>query len=128
VSRTAPRAPQWRREPKPIWRAPGRTACLGEDTALFYKGEQERATERAARTEKAKELCRACRFRAECLEAAMEEEHGGGGRYGIRGGLTEEERKGLQASRTPQGEERPQAGGEGSGGGRLKSLPQYKVY
>lgn len=100
MSRTAPRAAQWRKEAKPIWRAPGRTACLGEDTSLFYKGEQERAAARQVRVRKAKGLCQACRFRAECLEAAMEEEKDGGGRYGIRGSLTEEERRQLQVSRT----------------------------
>lgn len=100
MSRTAPRAAQWRKETSPIWRAPGRTACLGEDTGLFYKGDQERARARLARVAKARSLCQACRFTAECLEAAMDEEKDGGGRYGIRGGLTEEERKRLQVSRT----------------------------
>lgn len=100
MSRTGPRAAQWRKETKPIWRAPGRTACLGEDTSLFYKGEQERTGTRQARVRKAKSLCQACPFRKECLEAAMDEEKGGGGRYGIRGGYTEEERKNLQVSRT----------------------------
>lgn len=100
MSRTGPRAAQWRRETAPIWRAPGRAACLGEDVSLFYKGEQERAAVRLARVRKAKGVCQACPFRAGCLEAAMEEEKGGGGRYGIRGGLTEDERRQLQKGRT----------------------------
>jgi WhiB family redox-sensing transcriptional regulator len=100
VSRTGKRAAQWRKETVPIWRAPRRTACLGEDTALFYKAEQERAAAREARVRKARGLCRACQVRPECLEAAMSEEKDGGGRYGIRGGYTEEERRALQVSRT----------------------------
>jgi hypothetical protein len=84
----------------PIWRAPGDVACRGEDTALFYKGEWESAEERLARTEKATGLCLGCRWRQECLEAAMAEERAGGARYGIRGALAPEERKNLQVSRT----------------------------
>jgi WhiB family redox-sensing transcriptional regulator len=100
VSRAGPRAAQWRKQAVPIWRAPGAVACRGEDTGLFYKAEQERPEARQARAEKAKGLCAGCCARTECLEAAMAEEQPGGGRYGIRGGLTEEERKDLQVSRT----------------------------
>lgn len=94
------RAAQWRKPAHPIWRAPSTVACRGEDTALFYKGEQERPDDREARVEKARSLCLSCHARTECLEAAMEEERGGGSRFGIRGGLTEEERRAEQAGRT----------------------------
>lgn len=93
MSRSDPRAPRWRKPEAPIWRAPATVACRGEDVALFYKGEREDAAAREERTAQAKELCSWCPHRAECLEAAMAEEAGGGGRYGIRGGLTEEERR-----------------------------------
>lgn len=94
------RGATWRTEPVPIWRAPSSVACRGEDTSLFYKGEGEGETARQGRTAKARALCQACCLRAECLEAAMAEERRGGGRFGIRGGLTEQERKDLQTSRT----------------------------
>lgn len=100
MSRTSPRAAQWRKETVPIWRAPAEVACRGESTGLFYKGENESPGTREVRVEKAKGLCTGCCARTECLEAAMAEEKSGGGRYGIRGGLTEEERKNLQVSRT----------------------------
>jgi len=98
--RGAPRVAQWRKPVHPIWRAPSTVACRGEDTSLFYKGEQERPEDRDVRVEKAKSLCAQCHAWRECLEAAMEEERGGGARFGIRGALTEEERKRLQTSRT----------------------------
>lgn len=85
------RVAQHRKEPVPIWRAPEEVACRGEDVSLFFKAEGEGKDERAARVEKAKELCSWCPFTRECLEHALEEEKAGG-RYGIRGGLTEEER------------------------------------
>lgn len=85
------RVAQHRKEPVPIWRAPKEVACRGEDVSLFFKPEGERAEDRAARVEKAKELCSWCLFTQECLERALAEEKTGG-RYGIRGGLTEEER------------------------------------
>lgn len=100
MSRAGKRAAQWRRQEVPIWRAPAQVACRGEDTGLFYKTEREGTVARQARVKKAKGLCAGCCARAECLEAAMAEEKPGGGRYGIRGGLTEEERKDLQVSRT----------------------------
>lgn len=94
------RAAQWRKVTVPIWRAPGTVACRGEDTSLFYRGEGESTGARDSRVEKAKALCHGCQARGECLEAAMAEEKAGGGRYGIRGGLTEAERTSLQVSRS----------------------------
>lgn len=98
--RGAPRAAQWRKPARPIWRAPETVACRGEDTSLFYKGEGETPEARQSRAARAKRLCAACCARTECLEKAMEEEKGGGARFGIRGGLTEEERKREQTRRT----------------------------
>jgi WhiB family transcriptional regulator, redox-sensing transcriptional regulator len=98
--RGAARVAQWRKQAVPIWRAPAWVACRGEDTSLFYKGESESTVARDARLRKARAICGACPARAECLEAAMAEEKGGGGRYGVRGGYTPEERKALQVSRT----------------------------
>ena len=49
-------------------------------------------------------LCRRCPVRAECLEAAMAEEHPGNPRrvprWGIRGAKTAQERAQLQRART----------------------------
>ncbi len=92
MSKTDKRVAQHRKEPVPIWRAPAEVACRDEDVSLFFKAEGESKEDRAARVEKAKELCSWCLFRRECLDHALEEERTGG-RYGIRGGLTEEERQ-----------------------------------
>lgn len=91
MSKADKRVAQHRKEPVPIWRAPPDVACRDEDLRLFFKADGERPEDRAARVEKAKELCSWCPFSRECLDHAMEEERTGG-RYGIRGGLTEEER------------------------------------
>lgn len=103
------RAAQWRKPAHPIWRAPETVACRGEDTDLFYRADGELPWARDAREEKAKELCSRCRAGTGCLEAAMEEERRGGARFGIRGGLTPEERRRLQTGRTLRaGREREQ--------------------
>lgn len=99
MSRTDPRAAQWRRPLIPIWRGPAQRTCLGEDTALFYPADGESLQARDVRAAKAKALCAGCCARGECLEAAMAEEGGKSGRYGIRGGLTPEERTSLLKSR-----------------------------
>jgi hypothetical protein len=94
------RVAQWRKPVHPIWRAPGTVACRGEDTGLFYRAEGESPVARESRVEKARGLCQGCCASTECLEAAMAEEKDGGGRHGMRGGLTEHQRKDLQVSRT----------------------------
>ena len=63
--------------------------CLGVDTNLFYP-------ERGASTREAKEVCRGCVVRADCLEFALQN----GEKFGIWGGLTERERKRIRRQRT----------------------------
>lgn len=71
-------------------------ACLTEDPELFYpKPGNSRGIEAAKR------ICRSCLVRADCLEAALADEGGRSkdGRYGVRGGLTGDERYLLYARR-----------------------------
>jgi len=68
--------------------------CLGVDPDLFFP-------ERGASTREAKEVCKGCVVRNECLEYALMN----GEKFGIWGGLSERERRRLrrqraQASRT----------------------------
>lgn len=60
-------------------------ACLGADPDLFYSFD-------TAEQDQAREICRACHVRQTCLTAANAEEHGTGARWGIRGGMTGDER------------------------------------
>jgi WhiB family redox-sensing transcriptional regulator len=62
--------------------------CLGVDPDLFFP-------ERGASTREAKEVCKGCSVRAECLEYALSN----GERFGIWGGLSERERRRLRRQR-----------------------------
>lgn len=62
--------------------------CLGVDPDLFFP-------ERGASTREAKEVCRGCVVRKDCLEYALV----GGEKFGIWGGLSERERKLLRRRR-----------------------------
>lgn len=64
-------------------------ACLGADPDLFFP-------ERGASTREAKEVCRGCRVRVECLEHSMTVPE----RFGIWGGMAERERRRLRRTRT----------------------------
>jgi hypothetical protein len=69
------------------WRA--RAACIDVDAELFFPvGESGPAVE--AQVAEAKAVCAGCLVRAECLADALV-----GMPYGIAGGLTAEERRGL---------------------------------
>jgi len=81
----------------PLWRAPDTVACRGEDTSLFYPVEGLPFAAQEARYQRARAICARCPLARECLEHAMAEERTGG-RYGIRGGLTPEERRALSKS------------------------------
>lgn len=61
--------------------------CLGVDPDLFFP-------ERGASTRKAKEVCRGCFVRADCLEFALQNNE-----LGIWGGLTERERRRIRRQR-----------------------------
>lgn len=62
--------------------------CLGVDPDLFFP-------ERGASTREAKEVCRGCEVRNDCLEYALDN----GEKFGIWGGLSERERRRLRRKR-----------------------------
>src|ERR1700723_4318498 len=68
------------------WRA--KANCRGVDPELFYP-------ERGASLREAKEVCRGCVVREDCLEYAM----ANGEKFGIWGGLSERERRRLPRAR-----------------------------
>ena len=62
--------------------------CLGVDPDLFFP-------ERGASTKEAKEVCRGCVVREDCLEYARSH----GEKFGIWGGMSERERRRLRRQR-----------------------------
>jgi WhiB family transcriptional regulator, redox-sensing transcriptional regulator len=65
-----------------------RANCLGVDPDLFFP-------ERGASTREAKEVCRGCVVRMDCLEYALVN----GEKFGIWGGMSERERRRLRRQR-----------------------------
>lgn len=63
--------------------------CLGVDPDLFFP-------ERGASTREAKEVCKGCVVRGDCLEYALVN----GEKFGIWGGLSERERRRIRRQRT----------------------------
>lgn len=72
-------------DPKP-WQAYAN--CMGVDPDLFFP-------ERGASTREAKEVCRGCVVRDECLEFALTN----GEKFGIWGGMSERERRRIRRQR-----------------------------
>jgi WhiB family redox-sensing transcriptional regulator len=68
------------------WQA--RANCMGVDPDLFFP-------ERGASTREAKDVCRGCVAREDCLEYALEN----GEKFGIWGGMSERERRRLRRAR-----------------------------
>ncbi|MDH4144456.1 MAG: WhiB family transcriptional regulator [Acidimicrobiia bacterium] len=66
--------------------------CLGVDPDLFFP-------ERGASTREAKEVCRGCVVRTDCLEYAIVH----GEKFGIWGGLSERERRRIRRERALAG-------------------------
>ncbi len=62
--------------------------CLGVDPDLFFP-------ERGASTREAKEVCRGCVVRDDCLDYAL----ANGEKFGIWGGLSERERRRVRRAR-----------------------------
>ena len=62
--------------------------CLGVDPDLFFP-------ERGASTREAKEVCRGCVVREQCLEYALAH----GEKFGIWGGMSERERRRIRRAR-----------------------------
>ena len=69
-----------------------RAACRGPHSEVFYPPSNlERRDEKAAREERAKEICRTCPVKQPCLEYALRIREN----HGIWGGLNEAERRNL---------------------------------
>ncbi len=66
----------------------GLANCLGVDPDLFFP-------ERGASTREAKEVCRGCVVRDDCLEYALRN----GEKFGIWGGMSERERRRIRRQR-----------------------------
>jgi len=62
--------------------------CMGVDPELFFP-------ERGASTREAKEVCRGCVVREDCLEFAL----ANGEKFGIWGGMSERERRRIRRQR-----------------------------
>ena len=62
--------------------------CLGVDPELFFP-------ERGASTREAKEVCRGCVVRGDCLDYAL----ANGEKFGIWGGMSERERRRVRRAR-----------------------------
>lgn len=73
-------------ETEPIWQ--DYANCLGVDPELFFPA-------RGESTKEAKEVCRGCVVREECLEQALMNTE----KFGIWGGMSERERRGLRRQR-----------------------------
>jgi WhiB family redox-sensing transcriptional regulator len=86
----------------PAWQR--QANCMGVDPDLFFP-------ERGASTREAKEVCRGCVVREECLEYALTN----GEKFGIWGGLSERERRRIRRRRALE----RRAGG--MAGGRLSA-------
>jgi WhiB family transcriptional regulator, redox-sensing transcriptional regulator len=71
------------------WQA--KANCMGVDPDLFFP-------ERGASTREAKEVCRGCVVREDCLEYAL----ANGEKFGIWGGMSERERRRLRRARALQ--------------------------
>jgi WhiB family redox-sensing transcriptional regulator len=65
--------------------------CMGVDPDLFFP-------ERGASTREAKEVCRGCVVREDCLEYAL----ANGEKFGIWGGMSERERRRIRRRRALQ--------------------------
>ncbi len=72
-------------EAMPWW---DRASCSGVDPDVFFP-------QRGVSTRPAKELCKCCEVRSQCLEYALQT----GERFGIWGGLSERERRNVRKAR-----------------------------
>jgi len=70
------------------WQWQARAACQGVQSSTFFHPEYERGENRRRRVVEAKAICRCCPVLRMCREHALQ----GQERYGIWGGLSEEER------------------------------------
>ena len=77
-----------------MWRDSGACRRDGAGTDFYPPMHGERKHERLARERRAKQVCASCPVRAECLEHAITLDE----RYGVWGGLTQDERRHLGQS------------------------------
>lgn len=84
-----------KRDPMPEWGWQQHAACRGEDLGMFFGPDGERGPERGQREELAKDICAVCPVQAECLGYAA----GRPERYGVWGGMNEDERQGERRRR-----------------------------
>lgn len=70
-----------------IWDWQHSAACCGKDSDVFFHPPRERGLARAARTERAKQICRSCPVIVQCRQHALNVREP----YGIWGGLDEDE-------------------------------------
>lgn len=73
------------------WR--GRAACIGHDPELWFPSPGD-----SRRAEEARAICAGCPVRAECLADVLAAPMPGGRSYGIWGGLSEKQRRGLRVA------------------------------
>jgi WhiB family redox-sensing transcriptional regulator len=81
--------------PRPSWGWQDDAACRDESLGLFFGPDGERQPEREIRERKAKSVCADCPVRAQCLNYALSRPE----KYGVWGGLNEEERAGERRRR-----------------------------
>jgi len=82
------------RLPSPIaesWDWQLSAACRDADPSVFFYADNERGDPRSGRVRAAKQVCRGCPVRAQCLDHALEARES----HGIWGGYTEDERRRL---------------------------------
>lgn len=73
------------------WRT--RAACIGHDPELWFPGPGD-----SSRLEQARAICAGCPVRAECLADVLAAPMPGGRSYGIWGGMSEKQRRGLRVA------------------------------
>ena len=80
---------------RPEWGWQDAASCRGEDLVLFFGPDGERQPEREIREREAKQICMGCLVRTDCLDYAVSRPE----KYGVYGGLNEEERRLLHRAR-----------------------------
>lgn len=83
---------------RPAWGWQDSANCRGEDLVLFFGPDGERAPEREIRERKAKGICMGCPVRTDCLDYAVSRPE----KYGLYGGMTEDERQSERRRRQRQ--------------------------
>ena len=86
--------------PRPGWGWMDDAECRDEDLILFFGIDGERQPEREIRERKAKAVCMRCPVRAECLDYAVSRPE----KYGLWGGLNDDERAAERRRRMRRGE------------------------